>query len=257
MWSEGAGLLQDFAGEGMILTLFFLSVIWILVAEKRKEIRIVFVYMPATVLLIFLFPLTGKLMNFFLGEEIYYRLLWLWPIVPTISYAVVLLWRTVKEASRVLVMLAIVMLIVLSGKLMYTSPHYSLAENVYHVPQEVVDICDDIRVEGREVMALFPKELVQYVRQYDATICMPFGREAIVYTWGVRSELFYALEQEIIDVREVSALAKEKLCHYVIISDKEKLDGRFEECQYELLGTYGEYMVFKDTTMYFGLWDEE
>lgn len=257
MWSESARLLQDFAGEGMILTLFFLSVIWLLVTEKKKEIRIIFVYTPATVLVIFFFPITAKIMNAFLGEEIYYRLLWLWPIVPTIAYATVQLWRAVKEQSRMLVTLAVMLIIMLSGKLMYTSQHYSLADNVYHVPQEVVDICDDIRVEGREVMALFPKELVQYVRQYDATICMPFGREAIVYTWGVRDELFFALEMETIDVSKVAQLAKGRLCHYVVISKEDKLNGTFEDFDYELLGTYGQYLVYKDTTMYFGLWDEE
>lgn len=257
MWSESARLLQDFAGEGMILTLFFLSMVWLLIVEKRKEFRIVFVYMPATVLLIFFFPITAKIMNAFLGEEIYYRLLWLWPIVPTIAYATVQLWKTVKEKSRILVVTAVAMIIILSGKLMYTSPHYSLAENIYHVPQDVVEICDEIRVEGREVMALFPKELVQYVRQYDPTICMPFGREAIVYTWGVRDELFYSLEEDVIEVEKVAKLARERLCHYVIISENDVLDGDFTDYQYELLGKHGEYLVYKDTTMYFGLWDEE
>lgn len=257
MWSKSAELLRDFAGEGMIVTIFLLSVIWLFVVEKRKEVRIIFVYMPATVLFLFFFPLTAKIMDTFLGEEIYYRLLWLWPVVLTVSYAVVQLWRNVKEKSRMLVVVVVVMIIVLSGKMMYTSPHYSLAENQYHVPQEVVDICDDIRIDGREVMALFPKELVQYVRQYDATICMPFGREAIVYTWGIRDELFYALEEEIIQVDRVATMAKERLCHYVVLSKKDTLNGDFEDYRYELLGEYGEYLVYKDTTMYFGLWNEE
>ena len=257
MWSESANLLRDFAGEGMILTLFFLSVLWLLVTEKRKEIRIVFVYMPVTVLAIFLFPLTAKIMYVFMGEEIYYRLLWLWPMVPTVAYATVQLWKAVKEQSRMLVVLAIVLIIMLSGKLMYTSPYYSVAENVYHVPQSVVDICDAIRVDGREVMALFPKELVQYVRQYDATVCMPFGRGSLIDNWGVRDEMYYAMEAETINVEKVATLSKERLCHYVIVHCEDSLDGEFEQFDYELIGTYDGYLVYKDTTMYFGLGDEE
>ena len=75
MWNESAGLLKEFAGEGMVMTLFLLAIIWLLVTEKRKEIRIVFVYMPITVLAVFMFPLTAKILDAFLGEEIYYRLL--------------------------------------------------------------------------------------------------------------------------------------------------------------------------------------
>ncbi|MBQ7359882.1 MAG: hypothetical protein IJW63_07305 [Lachnospiraceae bacterium] len=257
MWSESAKLLRDFAGEGMILTLFFLSVIWLLITEKRKEIRIVFVYMPATILVVFLFPLTAKIMSMFMGEEIYYRLLWLWPIVPTIAYATVQLWKTVKEQSRLLVVLVISAIIVISGKLMYVSPNYSVAENQYHIPQVVVDICDDIRVEGRELRVLFPRELVQYVRQYDATVCLPYGREVLVYSWGVRNGLFYVMETQPIDVKLAAEYAREDMCHYVIIRETDELQGDFEDYDYELFGVYDEYLVYKDTTMYFGLWDEE
>ena len=152
MWNVSAGLFREFAGEGMIVTLFLLAVIWLWVTEKRKEIKIVFVYMPVTVLAIFLFPVTAKIMDAVLGEEIYYRFMWLWPIVPTIAYATVQLWRAVKEQSRILVVVVISLIIILSGKLMYTNENYSIAENQYHVPQAVVDICDDIRIDGREIM---------------------------------------------------------------------------------------------------------
>lgn len=253
MWSESAKLLQDFAGEGMILTLFFLSVIWLLVSEKRKEIRIVFVYMPVTILAIFLFPISAKIMNMFLGSEIYYRLLWLWPIVPTIAYATVTLWKAVKEHSRILVVIAVVLIIVLSGKLTYTNVNYSIAENEYHIPQVVVDICDDVRIEGREVMVLFPRELVQYVRQYDATICLPFGREVLVYSWGVRNGLFYVMETQPIDVQLAAQYAREDMCHYVVIRQTDLLDGDFEDYGYELFGTYDGYIVYKDPTKDFSL----
>ena len=197
-------------------------------------------------------------MNVFMGEEIYYRLLWLWPIVPTISYATVQLWKAVKEQSRILVVLAIALIIILSGKLMYSNGNYSLAENEYHVPQVVVDICDDVRIEGREVMVLFPRELVQYVRQYDATICMPFGREVLVDSWGVgtKNGTYYVMETQPIDVRLAAQYAREDMCHYVIIRETDKLDGKFEDYGYEPFGVYDGYIVYKDPTKYFGLGKE-
>ena len=255
MWNESAGLLKEFAGEGMVMTLFLLAIIWLLVTEKRKEIRIVFVYMPITVLAVFMFPLTAKILDVFLGEEIYYRLLWLWPIVPTIAYASVQLWKAVKEQSRGVVVTAIVLVIAVSGKIVFEHPNCTLVENVYHVPQVVVDICDDVRIEGREVMVLFPKELVQYVRQYDATICMPFGREALVYSWGEggRNGTFYVMETQPIDVELAAEYAREDGCHYVIIRDTDKLDGDFLTYGYEEFGVYDGYIVYKDPTKNFAV----
>lgn len=256
MWNVSAGLFREFAGEGMIVTLFLLAVIWLWVTEKRKEIKIVFVYMPVTVLAIFLFPVTAKIMDVVLGEEIYYRFMWLWPIVPTIAYATVQLWRAVKEQSRILVVVVISLIIILSGKLMYTNENYSIAENQYHVPQVVVDICDDIRIDGREIIVLFPKELLQYVRQYDATICMPYGREALVYAWvGARNELFFVMEENFpIKVEQAAKYASESGCHYVVIRAADELDGAFEDFGYELFGAYGDYLVYKDPSKYFGMW---
>ena len=73
------------------------------------------------------------------------------------------------------------MVLMISGKLVYSSPLFSRAENTYHIPQVVVDICDAIEVEGREVMAAFPDEFLLYVRQYSPVICMPYGRESLEY----------------------------------------------------------------------------
>lgn len=256
MWSESAGLLRDFAGEGMILTLFLLAVVWLWITEKRKEIKIIFVYMPVSVLAVFLFPLTAKIMDVVLGEEIYYRLLWLWPIVPTIAYAIVQLWRAVKEKSRVLVVIVIAILIVVSGKLIYTNDNYSVAENQYHIPQVVVDICDDIRIEGREVMVAFPKELVQYVRQYDATICMPYGREVLVgsWGWGDRTPLYYVLEgDQPVSVEWAVHYARGHRCHYLVIPVEDKLDGDYKDYGYEVFGAYDGYVVYEDPTQDFGV----
>ena len=41
--------------------------------------------------------------------------------------------------------------VVLSGSLVYLNQYMSPAQNLYHIPQNVVDICDAIVVPGREV----------------------------------------------------------------------------------------------------------
>lgn len=90
-----------------------------------------------------------------------------------IAYAGVLFYGKKKGRARILTAAVLAILIMVSGNYVYDDVFFREAENQYHVPETVVDICDAIRVEGREVLALFPADMVQYVRQYDPTICMP------------------------------------------------------------------------------------
>ena len=94
-----------------------------------------------------------------------------------------------------------------SGSLIYSSPLFSKAENLYHVPDSVVHICDAINVPGREVMAAFPLDLVPYVRQYSAFVCMPYGREMTVDRWNYHDPLCDALEQDPVDLEVLVPLS--------------------------------------------------
>ena len=132
---------------------------------------------------------------------------------------------------------------------MYVNPLFEKAENPYHVPREVVEICDSIRVEGREVMAAFPEEFLLYVRQYSPYVCMPYGRES----FGLYNELQSILEAEEVDVERLSVQAKEYGCHYVILSTEQKLIGDMKAYSYELFDQVGEYLIYRDTSIYIGL----
>jgi hypothetical protein len=166
-----------------------------------------------------------------------------------LSYCVIKITNRLQGARKIVFSIISVILIVLCGKPVYVNPLFDKAENPYHVPREVVEICDAIRVEGREVMAVFPEEFLLYVRQYSPYVCMPYGRE----TFGLYNELQNVLEAEVVDVERLSGLAKEYGCHYVILSTKQELKGNMEEYSYELFGQVGEYVIYRDTSIYIGL----
>lgn len=137
-----------------------------------------------------------------------------------------------------------------SGKLVYTSPLFSKAENEYHVPQTVVDICDAIMVEGREVMAMFPEEFVVYVRQYTPSVCMPYGREILM---GEYNSVYRALRAEVIDLADLAEMLKNRGCHYLIITEDMKFSGKLEDYDYVLFDEIDGYLIYRDTTIYIGL----
>ena len=243
-------LLHHYAGSGLIITWYLASVIYLFLKERRKDRRILFVYVPAITVLLFLNPLFFYVFQRIMDEEIYYRMIWLLPMTVTLSYCIVRICGELKGKARLGFGILAAVLTVVSGTLVYSSPIFTKAENLEHVPSEVVEICDMIRLPGREVMAAFPVEMIHFVRQYSPWICMPYGREILT---GGFSELEYAMRYETVDAEKVAALAKAQSCHYVIISDEKKLMGSMEDYDYELIGKSGKYLVYRDKTMNFNL----
>ena len=239
-----------YRGSGTILIWYLAAVLFLFFREKRRPVRILFLYVPAAVLLLFFNPLFARLFERFLGQEIYFRMWWMVPMTPTLAYSAVCLCLWGKERGLRIACAAVV-LILISGTLVYRNPLFSRAENIHHVPWEVVEICDRIKVDGREVRAAFPEEFLTYVRQYSSMVCMPYGRDAILYSWI--DDLYQELLKKEIDVERVAMLAKERGCHYVIFSEEKILSGRMEDYGYLFFGKVGEYLIYMDTTMNFKL----
>jgi len=244
-------IFQKYMGTGLIVILFLAALIYLLMNEKRKPMRILFVYSPITILLIYFNPLFFRFFAKMVGEEIYFRICWLLPMTVVIAYTVVSICEKMNGLKRICFVSAAVMIVMVSGKSVYSSPLYSTAENCYHVPQKVVDICDAIKVDGREVMAVFPDEFLLYVRQYSPFVCMPYGREVIQ---GVYNELRSVIMSEEIEVEHLAELAKAYTCHYVILPEERVLVGEMEDFGYELFDTMHGYVIYKDTTMNYDLW---
>lgn len=266
---------KAYAGTGSLLVLFLLSLFYIWKKEERKDIRNLMVWGTVLIAAGFSCPLFRKIFVRLLDSETYYRVLWVLPIGVAIAYAGMLLLR--EESGRMvedtkegkqeenffhrkkrpwvqpvgLVVLAAV--VALSGSLVYKSTYISKAENAYHIPQVVVDICDEIlpevvsEGEDGKVMAVFPSELIHFVRQYSSDVMMPYGREMLVERWGNERELFTLMEAETYDVEWIADKAIQNYCRYVILNSYKPKTEPMENYEYEMVRTVGAYEIYKDT----------
>lgn len=247
MWDIAANFFWEYMGTGLIVILFLISLLYLWVREQRKYVRLLFVYVPVLLLLLFFNPLFAGLLHGLAGDEIYYRILWLLPITVTIAFAAATFYGQLPDKRRMVFALAAAAGIMVSGSYIYKNPYFQRAENMYHVPDSVVHICDAIAVPGREVQAVFPLELVQYVRQYEPTICMPYGREVTVDRWNYWGGLPNEMEQETIDLSRLAPLAKEEGCHYIILPEDKKIMGNPAEYSWEVFGRMDGYVIYRDT----------
>ena len=253
MWNEIMAIFRAYMGSGLIFIWFLISELYLFRKEKRKHIRILFFYVPMIILAIFFCPLFGRLMYRFGDMEGYYRVLWLIPVTVVIAFTVVEIFGRLRGRRKWEFFIAAVAILMASGNYIYGSPLFTKAENGYHVPESVVEICDAIEVEGREVRAVFPAELIQYVRQYSPVICMPYGREILVERWGNQDELYDLMEADEIDAEVLAARARARECHYIILSKEKKQVGSLQDYDYELFGQVQNYNIYKDSTVNLGL----
>ena len=253
MWNSALELFKSYMGTGLITVFFLVMVVYLYFIETDKAKRILFVYMPMGLLVLYFNPLFCNLVYGFIGDEIYYRILWLMPVTIVLSYGIVNLYKRYQGKHRRIMMVFLIAGVMLSGSLIYANENFKKAENEYHIPQTVVEICDAIEVEGREVMAVFPMEMLQYVRQYSAYVCMPYGREMTIDRWGFYSELCLVMEADVIVVEKLAELAKEDGCHYIIIKNDKELLGNMGKYDYELFAQIGGYDIYIDRSIYIGL----
>ena len=93
-------LFQEYMGTGLIVLWFLVSLLYLWLTEKRKYIRVMFLYVPLVLLLVFFNPLVAKIVSQMADGEIYYRILWLLPVTPVIAFGTVQLYVILSEDKK-------------------------------------------------------------------------------------------------------------------------------------------------------------
>ena len=242
-------------GNGYIWIFFWLlllvSSIYLIIKEADVRKKIIFGVMPFVVVAGFLFPITKKLYVKFVGIEnanTYYRILWIIPMYVTIAYAftkfIAGLNSTVKKCAAVGVFAAI---IAVTGSCVYANEYVYRAENIYHLPQNVIDICDRIKPSEDEgtVRAAFTPELVYFVRQYDPNILMPYGRDYVDH--GYRTGVLKVMEEDgNMKTRELLYYTRVDLDRYIILPADKETDEDITDFDVELVDTIDGYNIYED-----------
>lgn len=247
MTADNIVLFREYMGTGLILIWFLVTIVYLFLKEEKKEIRILFIYVPIILLLLFFNPVFNKFTMRYMGNEIYYRMLWLLPVTVVIAYGCASIYRRLSERKRNIFAVCAAVIIMLSGSYVYGNHYFTKAENLYHIPDSVVHICDAIEIPGREVQAVFPLEMVQYVRQYSPVVCMPYGREMLVEAWNGRFKVLRnIMESDEIEAEKLGSRARAAGCLYIILSEDKILNGDLsDEGYYKFYETDG-YIIYRN-----------
>lgn len=243
IFMESLVIFKLYTGLKFLLALSLLSWIYLFVTEKNKTLRILLVYGPLIVILLFLFPLSRKAFVALLDGEIYYRVLWTIPMGIIFCYGACRFFA----GHRRLGLAASCALIILLGRCVYESQYITKAENIYHIPDTVIKICDLIKPGDSDVRvtAAAPSELIHFVRQYDASINLAYGREML--GWDYYNAVYEAMEKpEVVEMDTLLEATRAEYCQYLVLAKGRQTDREPEECGLTLLREIDGYRVYED-----------
>lgn len=240
-------IFKSYNGTGLYGILFLACLLYLWHTEEDKKLRVLLVYCPALMTILFFIPYCYAIYNH-LDDGTYYRILWLLPMTVLIAYVGC---KIVGRHTRLGLLIAVVVLI-LSGTWSYKSPYITRAENLYHLPQETIDLCDMIKPEkGKErVWAAFPVEQVHFVRQYTSSIQMPFGRDSLVAGWDhIPNAIFDIYQEPEIELKGLADHAQEYYINYFVLLKEKPIVGNPVDYDMEYVGETQNYIVYKNNTV--------
>lgn len=246
IFMESLVIFKLYTGLKLLLGLTLLSWIYLLFAEKGRRNRLLFVYAPLLIVVLFLFPVSRWVfVAAGLDGETYYRILWTVPMGIITVYGICRLFANHRRIGTAVG----VALIILCGKYVYQSEYISKAENLYHIPDTVIKICDCIEPENPDarVSAVMPPELIHFVRQYSTRINMPYGREMLVNQWSYYNAVYEAMEgSEVVDVEKLLEATREEYCQYIVLSPGRETRQDPLKCGLTLKDEIDGYRIYED-----------
>lgn len=246
-------VVKNYTGMKLLFALTVIAWVYLFVKEKNKTMRVIFVYMPLIVMAAVVCPVTYWMFEFtHLDTAIYYRILWVIPMAMITVYAIVKV-SSKSTLTRVIALIVSVGLFALCGKCIYFSDRMYKAENEYAIPQDPILVVDRIRKEApdrQRITVLCPSILTLYVRQYDADICMPYGREMFDINNNYSIPIFEEFEQsDPICMKSLLEQSRQFEVEYIVFYAGSNTDVDPTEAGLKYVDTIGNYIIYRDSHM--------
>ena len=287
-------IITEYMGSGFYVILYVAALVWLFITEKDKVRRLILCYLPLTLLLIYLCPVYYRVYVLKLDSHgTYYRNLWLLPMTVTVVYAfckVIALpgLRLIGEKGgneaaatntdtanataenttaantgasfsgvvfRVIAAAFVCGVLMICGKFSFGSSTSARAENLYHIPDYCIELCDLMEqdIPGVNVYACVPLEMLFYIRQYDPDINLVYGRDAAEPVWGYYNETYEAYElaeeldwEKVLKLTRDSSLGVGVVSYFVVPSDR-NMSSDPELSGLEKIAESGNYILYLDT----------
>lgn len=209
--------------DGMLHFLLFAAALiccFFLGKQERRKL-----FWPSVLVFAFFFnPFFYKYVGVRFLSGVYWRLLWMLPNSFVIAYTLVkLVYRMKKDVLRIAVAVVACVCIVLTGKPIFSGETYTERENVYELPTAAIEISDFVSqwmLQWKETL-IVPNELLCSIRQYSASACLLYGRNAEGFISDIgedEKKVYEEMSKENPDVELITEIARNKNCRFIVFN---------------------------------------
>lgn len=244
---------QYYDGTGAQLLLFWACVFLLLFwgkTEKKTLDKFIAGY-ALMFLFIYVCPITaGVIMKFCVDEDVYWRMLWMLPIAPVVAYVGTEMISVLPlKRKKIGAFVFAVILIATAGTNVFQLLNTELDLGNTKLPLEVEGICVAVKEDAKsrkeeEIRMVVPDELAPYIRQYDGTIKMPYGRK--VSNKKKVQALHRAMNAEKLRSKVLARRCRKNRCNYLVynVTNNQETHRLLEKRGFELVTSIGVYGVY-------------
>lgn len=243
-------MFEKFQGTGLHILLYIVSLLILVIwgRKKNRKISLFLIIYSVLLLIIFFCPVTAKIiMDFCIGRDVYWRMLWLLPYIVTIGYtATSIIFELASKSKKAVAFICVTLLIMLTGTNVYSLMSIEQSAGVSKIPYDVMLVCEKLLHTAEEyrieqIRVAIPDEFTPYVRQYDASIQMPYGRNVPKDSSHPLHDILYA---DILDFDALQQAFIQYDCNFLIIDSDEYRDEQLDAHGFYLASSIGVYDIF-------------
>lgn len=236
-----------YTGTGIMMILFFVSLMYIGLRDHNKSNVSLLFFGPIVLVFLIFLPPVHMLYERFVDATTYWRMWWTVPVGIGLSYVGACLF----EKHRVTGLILSLVVLMLGGSFVYrTQGDFMAAENAYQLPQEAIDVADALEEaeEGYITAAVYPG-LVMDIRQYDDAILLAFGREMLDDSMNQASEetekFFLEMLQPSPNFEVLLECCRTTGTEYVVLLKSQLPLTSPEESDFSVVSEIGSYVIYR------------
>ena len=235
IWNAIVMWYKDYFRSSRFGLLLLLCLIFLLLRKKNKPTRKA-LFWPTLLLCIVIFcPLTARYIMKLVGQDVYWRVYWLLPIILLAAYAGTELVSALKRRwKQILAAVVCIVLIGMNGSFVFTDRYFGEKDNVYKVPGEVVAVADAIEEHAQ----------LNHIRKKSVSP-MEIGRN-MVTGHKAQTQLYCQINADEPDYEVLAEKARKKKCRYVVLRRVAEDEDAMEALNYERIYETENFSVYVD-----------
>ncbi len=246
-------LLKMYNGNIPYILVFIAAFICICVLEKDKARLTAFAVIPGIILVMLLNPLFGNIIDKYeIVSERIVRMYWMIPGIVITAYGAVLLINRIDEKIKGAAggaFAAVIAILIIIGIPEYGEGEMELADNIYKLSPDTIEMVDMIKEHAKTVQiddpkCILPLDEAAQARQYDGSLHQLYGR----YPDRLGDDTLFLYEtysyNRFPDLNVMSPVLLSSGCDYVVLRyDYGGAEAMMRD-DVESIGQVGDYCIF-------------